>query len=61
MSPPSPPRSRRAWILAAAAAGAILIAAVASRGPSGAPVETARVERRDLVVAILCDGVLEPA
>jgi HlyD family secretion protein len=49
------------WILAAAAAGAILIAAVASRGPSGAPVQTARVERRDLVVALLCDGVLEPA
>jgi HlyD family secretion protein len=61
VTPPSPPRSRTAWILAAAAAGAIVIAAVASRGPSGARVETARVERRDLVVALLCDGLLEPA
>jgi multidrug efflux pump subunit AcrA (membrane-fusion protein) len=48
------------WAAVAAVLLAVILAIVAFRGPSGVPVSTARVARKDLVVPILSDGSLEP-
>ncbi len=58
--PPAGARTRRWGIAAAIAAVALVLAVVAFRRPSAAPVETARAVRRSLVVPILTDGTLEP-
>src|SRR5262249_53394346 len=44
----------------AAVAVALVLGAIALRRPSGPPVPTARVVRRDLTVLITSDGTLEP-
>ncbi len=49
------------WAAVVAVLLAVILAIVAFRGPSGVPVSTARVARKDLVVPILSDGSLEPA
>ncbi len=48
------------WAAGMAVLIAVILAFVALRGPSGVPVTTARVARKDLVVPILSDGSLEP-
>jgi multidrug efflux pump subunit AcrA (membrane-fusion protein) len=48
------------WAIGTAVVLAIVLAVVAFRGPSGAPVSTARAVRKDLVVPILAEGSLEP-
>src|SRR5207245_5296360 len=62
-TPQERPLVRRAWLWSAAGASLIrlALAAVASRGSGAVPVETARAARRDLVVPLLSDGVLETA
>jgi RND family efflux transporter MFP subunit len=48
------------WIAGVALVVTLALAVIALRGPSGVPVTTARVARKDLVVPILSDGTLEP-
>ena len=57
---PAPRRVRPGWAAAAAAAVAAILAAVAYSRPPGLIVETAKVVRKNLIVPILSDGVLEP-
>ena len=60
MTDAAPRKSRWGWIVGAAAIVAVALAALAFRGPSGAPVPTARATRRALLVPITSDGTLEP-
>ena len=48
------------WAAGMAVLLVVILAAVAFRGPSGVPVQTASAARKDLVVPILSDGSLEP-
>jgi HlyD family secretion protein len=48
------------WIAGVAVVVTLALAVIAFRGPSGAPVTTARAVRKNLVVPILSDGTLEP-
>ncbi len=60
MSAPAPRRLRPGWAVAAAVAVAGILAAVALRPEPGVTVETAKAARKNLIVPILSDGVLEP-
>ena len=55
-----PPRPLR-WILAAAGAFVVLLAAASFWRPRPPAVTAAKASRADLIVPILCDGTLEPA